>query len=488
MLGNPRVPRLKPFRRLGCRFCEYAFISGLGVPLGLGVQARASGGSVDWEAKVSELSYESGEEPGFEAAPWKGQAPLDVYLEVLKIAPDSIDAARLMRLHWQTLEKLGEIGHLFLKRVARDFYCRVGPFTIDQWWDRVQGERRYVLLEAQHRRSVEQRKAQFAKPSEHVRPSEDTALTCSEILKAWQGDPPPLWQALKRVRSISSEPNTEEFKCLVQLVKWIAAHHIDSPADLRQVADEVVRAYLAGASSLADVNDICERGLRHAPVAFGEHFGDIVSRGVRNNILLLLDDGEGIAVAKLSKNFRRYGRPDLSVEATEGFHLSQDGGDAVWTSRAAALADLERLDEALAACRAIWAAKPGHAVCTVKSRTLRLQHSNEESHRWALEGWGLNENLYTARTLAASSVLVGDMPHLQAAAAHLEWSDAGISDSDEVDPYVVVKAGWVLLNDGNVEQARDLARRVLKEHGGNRWAGSLLNAANQQILVRRTTS
>ncbi len=289
---------------------------------------------------MSELSHESGEEPGVEAEPWIGQAPLEVYLEVLKIAPDSIDAARLMRLHWHTLEKLGEIGHLFLKRVAHNFYYRVGPFTIEQWWDRVEGERRYVLLEAQHRRSVEQRKAQLAEPSEPVKLSEDTASSCDDILKAWQADPPPLWQALKQVRSTSSEPNTEEFKCLVRLVKWIAAHHVDSPSDLRQVADEVVRAYLAGASSLSDVSDTCERGLKHAPVAFGEHFGDIVCRDIRNNIVLLLGDGEGIAVAKLSKNLRKYGRPDLSVEATEGFGLSQDGGDAVWTSRAAALADL----------------------------------------------------------------------------------------------------------------------------------------------------
>lgn len=435
---------------------------------------------------MSELSQESGEEPGIEEEPWIGQAPFKVYLEVLKIAPDSIEATQLADSNWHTLEELGDIGHLaFLRSVAHDLHHKVGPFTIDLWWETIQERGRHVLIAARNRRTAQNREPQHAQP---VSPTELTPAFCDTILKAWEADPPPLWQALKKVRTISSEPNTTEFKCLVRLVKWISVHHVGLPSDLRQVADEVVRAYLAGASSLSDVNDICERGLKHASIAFGEHFGDIVCRDINNNIVLLLNDGEGIAVAKLSKNLRKYGRPDLSVEATEGFGLSQAGGDAVWTSRAAALADLEHLDEALAACRAIWAAKPGHAVCTVKSRTLRLQRNNEESHRWALEGWGLNENPYTARTLAASSVLVGDMPHLQVAAAHLKWSEAGITDSEEMDPYVLVKAGWVLLNDGNIEQARDLARRVQKEHGGYRRAGALLNAANQRDFTRQTTS
>lgn len=437
---------------------------------------------------MSEPSQEPGEEPGIEEVPWIGQAPLDIYLDELNIARSDPKVEGLIRLNWGTLRRLGEVEHLFLKKVAHEFHYRFGPFTIEQWWERVQGERRYLILAAESRRKRQTFTEPVRSSSAPVASSRDASAGCDDILDAWEVHPPLLRHALEKVRSMSSEPNTTEFRCLVRLVGWISAKYLDSPADLRKVADEVVRAYLAGASSLASVKNICERGRTHATTAFGEHFAGAVCETIEKNIVLLLDSGEGKAVAKLSANFRRYGRPDLSIEATEGYGVLQDGGTAVCTSRAAALADIERLDEALELCRSIWSAKPNDAVCTVKSRTLRLKRNNEESHRWALEGWGLDENRYTARTLAASSVLVGDMAHLQAAAAHLEWSEMGITDIEEMDPLVLVKAGWVLLNDGNIEQARDVARRVQEEHGGYRPAGALLDAANQRDFARHETS
>lgn len=434
---------------------------------------------------MSEIPDELGEEQGDAEEPWIGQAPLDIYLDELGIAHDSPDVERLVQQHYETLEKLGEVGQLFLKKVAYEYHYKVGPFTIEQWWQRVEGERRYRILEAKSQRNRQAARKEFASSATQVERPFDAKSACEDILDAWEVHPPPLWQALKKVRSMSGEPNTPEFRCLVRLVAWISSNFLNSPADLREVADEVVRAYLAGASSLTNVKDICKRGKTHASAAFGEHFGSIVGDVIEKNIILLLDSREGKGVAKLSSNFRKYGRPDLSLEATEGYRPSQDGGIAVCTSRAAAYADLERLDEALELCRSVWDTKQSDAVCTVKSRTLRLMRNNQESHRWALEGWGLSENRFTARTLAASSALMGDMLHLQAAAAYLDWFDEGTAQSNENDPFILVKAGWVLLNDGEIDQAREVALRVQREYGGYREAGALLNAANHRDRIRR---
>lgn len=64
---------------------------------------------------MSKISQESGEEPGIEEVPWIGQAPLDIYLDELNIARNDPEVAGLVRLNWGTLERLGEVGHLFLK-------------------------------------------------------------------------------------------------------------------------------------------------------------------------------------------------------------------------------------------------------------------------------------------------------------------------------------------------------------------------------------
>lgn len=433
---------------------------------------------------MSEFLEELGAELGGSEEPWIGQAPLDIYLDELGIAHDSPDVERLVQQYHETLEKLGKVGHLFLKKVAYEHHYKHGPFTIEQWWQRVEGERRYLILLAKSQRNRQTARKEFASSSAQVGRPFDANSACEDILDAWEVHPPPLWQALKQIRSMSGEPSTAEFRCLVRLVAWISSKFLNSPADLREVADEVVRTYLASASSLTSVKDICKRGKTHASTAFGENFGSIVGDVIEKNIILLLDAREGKAVAKLSSNFRKYGRPDLSVEATEGYRLSQDGGVAVCTSRAAAFADLERLDEALELCRSIWDTKQSDAVCTVKSRTLRLMRNIQECHRWALEGWGLSENRFTARTLAASSALVGDMLNLQAAAAYLKWFEAGTAQLEENDPFILVKAGWVLLNDGEIDQARDVALRVQKEYGGYREAGALLNAANHRDSIR----
>lgn len=440
---------------------------------------------------MSDSQGDEEENPDLLEEAWIGQAPLDVYLEVHGLARGGAEAARVADFNWDTFEILGEIGHLaFLRRVAHELHYNVGPFTVDLWWETVQERGHHVLMAAKIRKSSGTRQSPGHQDTPSFGVDEAPESHCETILRAWNADPPPVRRALAQLTEIGGAPNTDGFRCVVRLIWWLSEKHLGSPADIRLVAHAVVAAYLRGAESIGDLKNTAERGQSHASQYFNSRFSEIVLNQIRHNIVLLLNSRESIAVSKLSKNLRKYGRPDLSVEATADFTTQEDGWDIVWTSRAAALADLYHLDESLGLCRTIWASRPKSAVCTVMSRTLRLKRNNDESHKWALEGWGLSEDAYTARTLAASSVLVGDTKHLQDAASLLKWSEGreGEGEGDQVDPYVLVKAGWLLLGEGSIEQAHSLATQVLEDFNGYRRAGALLGAANREAALRRMTS
>ncbi len=438
------------------------------------------------------MSDSQGDEEGNSELPeesWIGQAPLDIYLEVHGLARGGAEAARVADFNWDTFETLGEIGHLaFLKKVAHELHYKVGPFTVDLWWDTVQERGQHVLMAARIRKSSGTKQSPGHQDTPGVGVDEAPESHCETILRAWNADPPPVRRALAQLREIGGAPNTDGFRCVVRLIWWLSEKHLDSPSDIRLVAHEVVTAYLRGAASFDDLRNTAERGQNHASQFFDVGFSQMVLDQIHHNIILLLNSRESIAVSKLSKNLRKYGRPDLSVEATADFTTQEDGWDIVWTSRAAALADLDRLDESLSLCRTIWASKPKSAVCTVMSRTLRLKRNNDESHTWALEGWGLSEDAYTGQTLAASSVLVGDTKHLQEAASLLRWSEVRGGEGDQVDPYVLVQAGWLLLREGSIEEAHNLATEVLKDFNGYGRAGALLGAANREAALRRRNS
>lgn len=387
---------------------------------------------------------------------WPGWAAARLLFSLRDMDSESRLAKSYIQNFQTAFEHIAEFPEDFARRVADDMlFVDSKLFNPDRWLKELQ------------KQSGRYHRSGNTTAFEHLGPA--------EVLERWQKNSPDERTMFATLRNLEAKPLGDEWNAFVRLVNFVAEQLLQnrrdvsrSPSgvernnsDLDKLAMEVVRAYMRFPQSVSDVGSTCRRAKEQAPQIFHPAIHGIVKSGL-NEIALLVSDSAGAGISKLSRKFRRLSRPDLALAATAHYGLSEPHGAAVWTSRAAAHADLGEFAAGLELCRNVWTVAPNSYVCTVRSRIHRNLRQHEDSHRWAKEGWSLDETKETAMTLVASSVLVGDAPSLDAAASFLSRVD-GESDEGTDNRYIVIRAGWFLHNEGNTEDALKVAEQVLRD-------------------------
>ena len=391
---------------------------------------------------------------------WSGWASAHLFFDVRNMDPEASTADSYLKNFREDFEQISEFDQDFAQRVASSMLARGKLFTPTRWLRQLREETR---------------------PDTRARDIDDfLGISPEAVLKQWEKRLPDARTMLKVLRDYETNPLDSTWNGFVPLVNFAALRLAGNDSHIDEVALSVVRAYLRLPGDISDVTETCKKAQIQAQQIFSANVRGIVHSRL-NGIVLLLSDPDGAGVSKLSGEFRRLARPDLALAATASFELTDPRGEAVWTSRAAAYADLEEFDAGLKLCKAVWAKSPSHFVCTVRSRIHRHLRQNEESHRWAKEGWSREESKETAQTLAASSVLVGDLASLKTAAQFLGLPSQRDDDSP-IDPYIVVRAGWFLQREGNAGAALQVAEQVLSEHPDYPPAVQLRGAARTAML------
>lgn len=373
--------------------------------------------------------------------------------------PEAPTANSYLKDFREDFEQISEYDQNLARRVAESMLTRGNLFTPTRWLRELRVQ---------------------ARPATRAREIEDfLGISPEAVLKQWEKSLPEARTMLKVLRDFETNPLESTWNAFVPLVNFAALRLAGNARHIDEVALSVVRAYLRLPRDISDVTETCRKAQIQARQVFLANVRDNVHSRLEG-IVLLLSDPDGAGVSKLSGEFRRLTRPDLALAATAGYELTDPRGEAVWTSRAAAYADLEEFDAGLQLCKAVWVKSPSHYVCTVRSRIHRHLRQNDESQRWAKEGWSRRESKETAQTLAASSVLVGDSASLATAAQYLGFANQHDDDST-IDPYIVVRAGWFLHREGNAGAALQVAEQVLSEHPDYPPAFQLRGAARVSL-------
>lgn len=393
---------------------------------------------------------------------WPGWSAVNLLFEVRDMDPEANQAEAYVKNFRNDFEKISDFPPELARRVASDMlFVHRKLFTPTRWL-------RQLCIETASRRTVGDFDFKDIAPQ-----------SPGSLLEQWSESAPDARAMLQVLRNFEVHPLELEWNGFVRLVNFVAERLAGNPRHIDDISRFVVRAYLRLPEDIADVTDTCRRAQVQASKILQNRVLERVHSKL-DGIALLVSDPDGAGVSKLSSEFRRLSRPDLALAATADYGLSEPRGEAVWTSRAAAHADLEEFGAGLELCKAVWAKSPSHYVCTVRSRIHRHMRQNDESHRWAKEGWSLEETKETAQTLAASSVLVHDYVSLAAAAQFLGF--VGKTDDDSaIDPYIVVRAGWFLQREGNADAALGVAEQVLRGFPDYPPAVQLRRAAQAKI-------
>lgn len=295
-------------------------------------------------------------------------------------------------------------------------------------------------------------------------------------LRRWRANPPPFRFLLDRVDECAAIGN---YGAVLDVAEIAAESACGSPQNLPVVARRVVAAYLRMAESLSVIPDITARAQTHMARRWADQRP--LPREVQaqlDGIAVLLPDESVFGRTKLSSLLRQVNRPDLAVEAVRRFSGGSAEEAPALTTGAAALADLGRTPEARGWAEKAWQLSHSAPTACVLSRISRLDRNPQIALRWAKEAWKCERNRITARSLAAAAVLMDDSSALAEASG---WLGQHPEAEDHPSAYVAVRAGWILLQDGDAASARDVASRVLSSIPGYSPAERLLRRAGAEM-------
>lgn len=291
-------------------------------------------------------------------------------------------------------------------------------------------------------------------------------------LERWRKRRPPLRVLLNKIDEAAAIGN---FSAVLQVAEIGAAATGGHGDPLPTIAKRVAGAYLRAATSLEQIPDVTLRAKSHlARHRIGTRALPEEVEARLDAIAVLLADETVFGRTKLCSLLRQVNRPELAVEAVEPFGGDHPDHAAALTTCAAALADLKRLPEARGRAEKAWGLCASPEAACVLSRISRLDRNVGIALKWAQEGWSRQRNRFTARSLAAAAALANDEPALAAASA---WLGQHPDEGEHPSAYIAVRAGWILLQDGDAQGAMKVAQRVLESVPGYSPAELLLRDA-----------
>lgn len=358
-----------------------------------------------------------------------------------------------------------------------------GTLPIKEWAQEAIAEvgRREHEREVDTRQRTSERRLSEGRSRDRQPTEEQRRAAWQAQLQRWRTRPPSFRFLLEKVDECAAIGN---YGALLEVAEIAAESASGSPQNLPDVARRVVAAYLLLAESLSAIPDITDRARAHMRRRWSDQRP--LPREVQaqlDGISVLLPDESVFGRTKLSSLLRQVNRPDLAIEAVRRFSGDSAGEVPALTTGAAALADLGRTPEARGRAEKAWQLAPSAPTACVLSRISRLDRNPEIALRWAKEAWKCEHNRITARSLAAAAVLVDDSPALAEAA---RWLGQHPEDEDHPSAYVAIRAGWILMQDGDAASAQEVAARVLSSVPGYVPAEKLLARARGASSDGRT--